>query len=103
MNINLLFIEKLHDKVVINLSRCLRCKNLIEEFRIPMEGESAENILYNILQDREKNFQLKFQEVQVQCPQCHNAVENVTYFKASPEELELLNNTPLANILLTVR
>lgn len=99
-----MFIEKLaNEKTAINLQRCLRCKNLIEMFEVPLEGESAENVLYQILQDRERNFKLKFQALNVLCPQCRKAQENVTYLSATEEQLELLNNTPLANTWITVK
>ncbi len=108
--IKILFIEKLlqnddddNNKIAINLQRCLRCKNLIEMFEVPLEGESAENVLYQILQDRERKFKLKFQALSVLCPQCKKAQENVTYLSATEDDLNLLNNTPLADIWITVK
>ena len=101
-----MFIEKLTnhaDKVAINLQRCLRCRNLIEMFEVPLEGESAENLIYQILQDRQRQFKLKFQALNVLCPQCKKAQENVTYLSATEDDLNLLNNTALANIWVTVK
>ena len=104
--INILFIvEKLKDgKAVINLKPCGVCKEqIVEIIQAPLKDEtSLETVLYKIIQNKDKKLKLNFDSFHISCPTCNDKRENVSFMDLSAEELEVLNNTPVSDIYLTV-
>lgn len=99
--------EKLDNgnKLMIYLRRCGKCQyNLIEEFVIPVGEEcSSDELLMKMAQDKkgDPKLKVKFNGFKVQCPTCGSEKENITYLEMTPEQVELLSNTPIENIFLS--
>lgn len=94
-------IKKLDNgKVVLQIQKCLRCRNLAELFKAPIEDQSPENLLYRLYQ--KDKIKLKFLEFIVLCPSCGDKTEGSTFHKMSEEELEIWNNTDINDLLVTV-
>jgi hypothetical protein len=100
-----LIVEKLKDgKAIINLKPCGVCKEqIIEIIQAPIKDEtSLETVLYKIIQNKSKDLKIKYDSFMISCPNCRDKKEGASYMEVPPEEIEILNETPLSNIYLTV-
>jgi hypothetical protein len=89
--------------VLLNLRKCGRCNSIIELFQAPVQGDSYDSLVYEILQDKEKTLKAKFESFTISCPQCREAQEGVTYMKLDEDDIKLMNGTPLSKIWITVK
>lgn len=82
---------------------CGRCRvQIMEMFRMPMAEEmSFEDLLLKIHQDKKKDLKVKFEDFMVMCPSCKDKDDGITSERMNKDDLELLNNTPLAKVWLT--
>lgn len=90
--------------VLIYLKKCAKCRQeMTELFKIPMKEETnyVDLIMKIIRDNKDKILKVDFDEFVAMCPSCKEEKEDITFIKASPEELETLNQTPLAKMWLT--
>lgn len=94
-------LEKLDNgKVALQIEKCLRCRNLVELFKAPIEDQIPESLLYKLY--LKEHFKLRFKEFVVLCPSCGDKTEGSTFYKMDENELALWNDTDINDLLVTV-
>jgi len=88
------------------VDKCGMCNGLVEGVEYGLDGQevdSLDGLLYKLTKaDKQGTAKIKFNFMNMQCLQHKKLVPNSTWKAFSQEEVDLINNTPLSKIYITV-
>lgn len=89
-------------KLAFALRKCGKCNNYIELMEHGVTGVASNHgeLLYSIINDDE--IKLNLEQFCCMCPVHRKAVEGSTCYTFSPEELQLMSETKLKDIWMTL-